>query len=127
MHQIAFKLLFEGNWLFCNITESGCFLMPLSRTKIPNNHLLKSVRKSNFPQIHCRTQGRYFGSNECVSFPIHILIKLVIINKHDIYLYGKLSTKLLVQAANKNTKFMSCLQVTVRKIFKKKRHSQSLI
>ena len=27
-------------------------------------------------------------------------------HKHDIYLYGKLSTKLLVQAANKNTKIL---------------------
>ena len=27
-------------------------------------------------------------------------------HKHDIYLYGKLSTKLLAQAAYENTKFM---------------------
>ena len=27
-------------------------------------------------------------------------------HKHDVFLYGKLSTKLLSQAANKNTKFM---------------------
>ena len=27
-------------------------------------------------------------------------------HKHDIYLYGKLSTKLLAQAANKNTKLV---------------------
>ena len=27
-------------------------------------------------------------------------------HKHDIYLHGKLSTKLLAQAANKNSKFM---------------------
>ena len=27
-------------------------------------------------------------------------------DKHDIYLHGKLSTKLLAKTANKNTKFM---------------------
>ena len=37
---------------------------------------------------------------------LHVQFDHISDHKHDIYFYRKLSTKLLAQAANKNTKFM---------------------
>ena len=42
---LCLKLWFESDWYFCNINESGWFLKLLSRNKVPNNNLLKSVQK----------------------------------------------------------------------------------
>ena len=90
------KLWFKNEWYFCNITESGWFWKRQPRNKVPNNHFLKTVWKSNSPEAHCGTKHQ---------FP-HTRFHQISDHKHDICLYGKLSTKLLAQGANKNTNFM---------------------
>ena len=108
------KVWFESGRHFCSITESGCFIKQLSRNKFPNNEFLKSVW----------TLDSYFGLNDFKYQLPHARFDQISDHKHDIYLYGKLSTKLLTQAANKNTKSWlrkldGCLstvsEVTVRK------------
>ena len=45
--------------------------------------------------------------NQMISYKLlHAWFYHIFGDKHEIYLYGKLSTKLLAQATNKNTKFM---------------------
>ena len=63
MYRTVLKLWFEGDWYFCNVADSGWFWKQLSRNKVPNNHFLKPIRKSNCPEAHCETLDRYFQSS----------------------------------------------------------------
>ena len=77
--KLCLKLWFKSDWYSCNITDSW-FWKQLSRNKVPNNHLLKSVWKSNF-RSPLRTNGQLFPIKWLIiSYPMHGSIKLVIIN-----------------------------------------------
>ena len=93
--KVVLKALVWSNWYFCNITEPGWFWKRL-RNKVSKNHFLKSVWKSNCPEVHSETLDSYFQSNDKVSAS-HTRFDQTSDNKHDIYLYGMLSTKLLTQ------------------------------
>ena len=45
------EVRFESDWYFCNNTESGWFWKELSRSKVPNNHFVKSVLKQPFADV----------------------------------------------------------------------------
>ena len=47
--ELCLNLWFKSDWIFCKITESRWFGKRLSKNKVANNHILKSVQKSNFP------------------------------------------------------------------------------
>ena len=58
-------------------------------------------------------------SNHLIKYQVpHALFYQINDHKHDIYLYEKLSIKLLAQAANKNTKFTLSMvsKLTVQKL-----------
>ena len=103
--ELCLKLWFEWNWYFYNITEPWWFLKRLPRNKVLNNYFLKSVWKSNWSEVHCGTLDCYSNQMIRYQFPC-TRFDQISNHKHDIYLYGKLSNRLLAQAANKNTKFM---------------------
>ena len=90
MHQIVFKALVWKRLLFLQYYWVRIVLKAMVQKQAPNNHFLRSVWKSNCPEVHC-------GTNQMVSisFPVHGSIKLVIINMTYTYLYVKLSTKLI--------------------------------
>ena len=48
--KFSLKLWFESDWYVCNITESRWFKMQ-SRSKVPNNHFIKSVQKQPYADI----------------------------------------------------------------------------
>ena len=62
--EFCLKLWFENDWYFRNVTESGWFWKRLPGSKVPNNHFLQSVWKSDCPEVHCRTLDSYFQSND---------------------------------------------------------------
>ena len=93
--ELCLKLWFESNWYFCNIAESECFWKQPCRNKVQKNHFLKSVWKSNIAEVNCRTLDMQGSSLYQISD-----------YKRNIHLYGKLSTKLLAQTANKYNSFM---------------------
>ena len=103
--ELCLKLCFERDWLLCNITELGWFWKRLSRHKVLNNHFRKSVEKVTIQRCIADLLTVIFNQWLSISFLICNSIKLVIIN-NDIYLHKKLSTKLLVQVANEDTKSM---------------------
>ena len=62
--KLCLKLLLESNRYFRDKIEPGWFWKWLSRNKVPNNHLLKSVWKGNCPEVHRGTLDSYFQSND---------------------------------------------------------------
>ena len=77
--ELCLNLWFERDWYFLNITESGWFWKQLSRNKVPKDHFFKSVWKSNYPEVHCRTLDVYFQVIK-YQLPLRSSIKLVIID-----------------------------------------------
>ena len=88
----------------------------------------KQSSKQSFPlKVTIQKSIWTVMSNQMVKHQLpHTRFDQISDHKHDIYLHGKLSTELLLQAANKNTKFMfmktgqllflsMVLKVTVRK------------
>ena len=104
--ELCLKLWFESDWYF-DITESGWFWKRLSRNKVPNNHFLKSVWKSNCPESVVELWS--IISNQIINcqFP-HRRFDQIGDHNHGIrYLYGQLSTKLISACSTKkNTTFM---------------------
>ena len=74
----------------------------------------KQSFKQSLPKVRLKTTVKKFTaelwaiiSNQMISYQLpNTRLDQTSDHKHDISLYGKLFTKLLVQAANKNTKFM---------------------
>ena len=97
---LCLKLWFESNWDFCNFTELWWFWKGLSRNKVPNSHFVESIWKSNIAVFWTVISNKMIMYH----FPNTRFDYFVIIN--ITYLYGKLFTKSLAQAATKNTKFM---------------------
>ena len=60
----CWKLLFDSNWYICSITESVWFWKRIPINEVPNNHFLKSVWKSNCPEVHRESEDSYFQSND---------------------------------------------------------------
>ena len=73
--KLCLNFWFENDWYFCCITQSGWLWKRLNRNKVPSNHFLISVWKSNCPNVHCGTVD-WLSTN----FPIRGSIKLVITN-----------------------------------------------
>ena len=48
--KFSLKLRFEIDWYVCHIAESRWFKMQ-SRSKVPNNHFIKSVQKQPYADI----------------------------------------------------------------------------
>ena len=97
------KLLLQSHWYFCNITESGWFWKRLPRNKGPNNYILKPVWKSNYSKSIAELWAVI--SDWMIKYQLpNTPLDQVSYYKHDVYLYGKLSTKQLQQAANKNNR-----------------------
>ena len=96
--ELCLKLLFKSNWYFCNVTESEWFWKQLFRIKVLNNLFLKSVWKVTVQKTIAELWT-------VISFP-QTKFDPISDHSHDINLHGNLSTKLLAQEANKNTKFM---------------------
>ena len=99
--KLCSKLWFKSDWYFSSITESVSWLKGLPRTKVPNNHFLKSGWKRKSIAEHWTVI-----SDQMINQLPHARLDQINDLKHDIYFYGKLSTKLLAPAPNKNTKFM---------------------
>ena len=98
--ELCLKLWFESDWYF-DITESGWFWKRLSRNKVPNNHFLKSVWKSNCPESVVELWS--IISNQIINcqFP-HRRFDQIGDHNHGIrYLYGQLSTKLISACSTK--------------------------
>ena len=89
--ELRLKLWFENDWFFYNITNSEWFWKWLCRNKVPDNDFFKLIWKSNCLEVHCETLIKY-------QLP-HTQSDQISDHKHDIYLYGKLTTNLLAQAA----------------------------
>ena len=96
---LCLKLRFESNWYFSNITESRCFWKRLSRSKVSNNQFLKSVWKK------AKVWTVIFNQSIKYQLP-HTRFNQISDRKHDIYLYGTLSSNLLARPAHVNTKCM---------------------
>ena len=77
----------------------------LSKNRVPNNHFQKSIWKSNCPEAHFGTQDSYSNQINKYQLP-HTWFNQISDHKQDLYWYGKLSAKLLAQAAIKNTDFV---------------------
>ena len=58
--KLCLKLWFERDWYICNITESRWFWEQLFRNKVPNNHFLKSVWKSNYFRSLVQNSEQFF-------------------------------------------------------------------
>ena len=71
----------------------------------PKQSLPKVNLKSNCPQAHCGTLDSYFNQMIKYHFP-HTQFDQINDYKNDTYLHEKLSTKVVAEAANKNTKPM---------------------
>ena len=54
--KLRLKLWFKYGCCFYNITESGWFSKQLSWKKFLNNHFLKSILKSKYLKVQCRTR-----------------------------------------------------------------------
>ena len=68
----------------------------------------KQSSKQSFPlKVTIQKSIWTVMSNQMVKHQLpHTRFDQISDHKHDIYLYGKLSSKLLAQTANKNTKFI---------------------
>ena len=107
--ELCLKLWFESDWYF-DITESGWFWKRLSRNKVPNNHFLKSVWKSNCPESVVELWS--IISNQIINcqFP-HRRFDQIGDHNHGIrYLYGQLHTKLISASSAKKKILRSCLR-----------------
>ena len=99
------KLWFESDWYICYIAESGWFWYKLSRNTVPSNHFLKSVWKVTVQKSIVKLW--IFVSMQMIKCQLsNAPFDQINDHKHHIYLCGKLSTKLLGQAADKNSSFM---------------------
>ena len=60
--KLCLKLWFESGWVFCNINNSEWFWKRLSRKKVLNNHLLKSLQKQPYADVlQNRCSWKYFA------------------------------------------------------------------
>ena len=99
--ELCLKLWFEIDWYFCNITESGWFWKRLSRSKVPNNLFPKSIEKVTVKKFIVELWTVI--SNEIIKYQVPFTrFEQISGHKYYIYLYGKLSSKLYAQAANKS-------------------------
>lgn len=96
--ELCLKLQLESPWYFCIFTESGWFWKWLSRNEVPNNDFLKSVWKSDYPEVHWEILDSCFHSND---LPYQLSYMLF----NQISGHEKLFTTLLAQESNENTKF----------------------
>ena len=93
---------------------TGIFVILLSQGVFESNWLeIKFQTITSSSQFEKVTVQNAIGelvtviSNKMMKYQLpHTRFNQINDHKHDIYLYGKLSTKLLVQTTNKNTKFM---------------------
>ena len=103
---MCLKLWLGSDQDFSNVTESGWFL----KSTFQKQNSKQSLRIVSLKKVTVQKSNAELGtviSNKIVKYQVpHMRFDQISNHKHDIYLYGKLSAKLLVQAANKNTKIL---------------------
>ena len=102
---MCLKLWFENDWYFCHIIESGWSWKRLSRIKF-------QTVTSQFGNVTIQKSIVELWtviSDQMIKYQlIHTRFGQISDDKQDIYLYEKLLTELLVQAANKSFRCFPC-------------------
>ena len=98
------KLWFKSDWYSCNNEWEWFFKVYCPEAKFQTITSQSQFEKSNCLEVHCGI--RTVVSNLMIKHQLlHTRFDQICDHRHDIYLYGKLSSK-LTQTGDQNTEFM---------------------